>query len=539
MAKRQSTRWYLSKPNYDSFGINPDQVLTHLGQRSPKTKYHIHLFLRPEISGSWRRYVAASTIKRMIDVGYRDMEIWGLTSPQLATPRMTAHGWRPSWGPASHDYGMIIDLDGSKLPTAHHVYRRIEQLGIARPRTVMTTSPGHYHLVFMPGDGPWTDGKRIAWAAAWAGVGAAVFQSDPWTWREAMKSSGIDSQHLVKPLGASEYRVPGSVNFKPSLCLDELGNVVRLVNVTETYWDRRAGRSCYVEWLDGVKLDRALVVPSRPAEPVMEQQLIDVSRNESRNNCGIEGPLDERQYQELLHGYPRAYKGRLSKVLYKNIGYLMRGDFRIQQTVLAQQLGIAQPSISRLLKRLVFDQILTLVDSSYMPKSVAKSAGYQNGWSKTYGIGAKLQEFINNIRPISDSPYDNGQTWPESSKDIRVLLARGWSADEVAKFCHRKSVDEYGKPRQSLQYFQARIINWERKLDFKKENQYVVYAGSSGAGAVGQAGLRRGVPPVGLEPGGGAVGSSTGAEAVPEPLQQLNGSTHLLDCQSATPEGSS
>jgi hypothetical protein len=342
---------------------------------------------------------------------------------------------------------MTIDIDGTPgVSSSHDVFAKILALGLETPRAVYTTSPGHFHVPFFSGDKNWTLQDKIEWIARWAGVSPELYLTDPVAFRRACTDHGIDMVHVQSTL--CEYRVPGSVNYKRSMA------VGHIVNVRETIWDTVAQRSAMVDWSTGNQANYPLLVSRvpptilhAPAEP--KPQI----------------PKGERVYADLFKSslpktIKRNHRDSLSSYFYKNIGLLLKGACRINQIELAKYLKIPQPTISRLLRTLIDNKVLTLTNPSYI-----QSTSGRRGQSKTYGAGEALLKMIHGFD--DSGPYLPGRGFEQSSRDIRKLSSAGFTAEQITAHVFEKY-----QGRVSQKYIESRVNNWLRKRGKNEQNHY-------------------------------------------------------------------
>jgi DNA-binding Lrp family transcriptional regulator len=115
----------------------------------------------------------------------------------------------------------------------------------------------------------------------------------------------------------------------------------------------------------------------------------------------------------------------------ENINLLTNDSFRILQTRLAEQIGITQPTLSRVIKRMVYGGVLSVIK------------GYEiNKFAKTYGIGPKVKGDIK-IEMIGNAydfwlPYEDGRSWDHFLEDVRQAVYKHVSLRGITEIINEK-----------------------------------------------------------------------------------------------------
>lgn len=433
--ERVDSRWYRHAAEGVDLTGDIDQIEQHVRLRDAVKgcRYHVHAPAR----GEWLAYASARTIRQAISNGHVDLEIWCYSNPMVSMVtkqrgRNGAWQYRSVWVAAPNVSHWTMDVDDSPCRTEAEMDALLESRACPVPTQTIRTGPGRFHLHYMGSDGFWTRSQRWLVAARAAGLASVPDSLDEF--KAALKKNGIDFQYLLTEPGKTKYRVPGSVNWNHSRH-PVTGRITTPFVVTGTI------NRNYSEQAVLAVLNQQAVVPTPVVQPRPTKSDDRWKRYLPRVRAAVASIVGD----ELVDG--------IAEMIASNATRLTRKDFRICQTRMASDLGISQPSASRLLRRLKRANVLT------QEKNGVYSVGKR---SKTYGAGSSLDGTLA-FSTWKDEPYEDGKTNEQIKTDIRALCYKGWTDEQIVAFCMDKQAARARSKWRPRSYFVCTVRAWRRR----------------------------------------------------------------------------
>jgi hypothetical protein len=436
--------WFHHKAQHTKrFNGDKDVILDFLSKADSKLfAYVVH---QPH-TNTWSYGVQAATIRKALQNGHTDIEIWLMANP---SERKFDHRTQDYKLLPITSSNIVIDLDNfkyikgetSEIRKNSLVYY-LRQMSIPIPTMLIETSPYSYHLWYNndPKAGiQWNQDRILSMLAAIAQVPSNATDH----FYEHLKAVGIDPSYIPQSLTSPKYRVPGSVNFGKSNLTGE--------NIVIKGWhlgDIKLPEE-YIPYTDVFKL----------RSPDQQPKQVDATPKKKQ--------IQTKKYRPYFFGHVKSavpdqeLARKLTYYLSDNYWLLKRNILRIHQKIVGDQLGVTQVQMSRIISKLVESQCLT------------PTSGYLIGYrAKAYGLGPKLRESLNaefvDIAYDFWLPYENGQSWLHFLEDIRQAIYKGVSLQDITAIILEKQ-DE--RPKEKHRSPKEITKTYEMCLDYQHKHR--------------------------------------------------------------------
>lgn len=386
------------------------------------------LVVHSRSTGNWSDAIQPRSLLRALSNGHLDVECWVYVNKvkQFSTSRIGRDG-RPQWDRfvAAYDTptNWVMDMDdvpgvigATSEERIASLFRRITGFGAFPPRTIVESSPGSFHLFYF-GSKPgreWTWERRLATAMRAAGIARKVRTEKEL--ETALKAGGVDLGYLKQPMELAKFRLPGSVNVKKSMGSVDTSKVVG--NVVAVGWNNPDYRLPGVTELN----DMDLLVPAKLSKKIEKRPLPDSAwkRFMPELRAGLTGFVKP----EILD--------LLAEFLARNFNFLQKKKCRILQTFMAERLGVAQYTVSRLISE--------MKDQGWL----IEEKMYQRGkYAKTYSSGPLLKIcfekalFAGHQYDLTE-PYTDGESNKHFLRDVRVAVRLGIDVEDLIQIVQEK-----------------------------------------------------------------------------------------------------
>ena len=390
--------------------------------------------------GTYRHSISHKTVARMLTNGHLDSEIYMFINPKTAEKRKTLYGFRSEWITEYGYSNFVLDFDNCPHANSpEEMAAWLRKVGFVMPGFIVQTSPNSFHVAYLcRGE----LSKEDVWKYAMLAVGA---ESPTREAEDAFEARyGLDLNYLRQNHKEHKVRVPGSINTnhldsdgKPFVCKAWYNDDVQ-----------------YVE--PGVKprLEYAAILDTAKEKKTLNRKAL-------------------AKYKEFLAGkLSKKMANKVALYMAYNSGFLASGNCAISQTAMAVELKMLQPSVSRLLKKLIRVGFLRLTNGNF---------NYRPGGGKVvcreYGLGEEMAKIIGSgvaeakvhaaaaVEKLAEE-YVPGERNAMAMEDVRNLRYLGISMRQQIEFLMKKN-DNYSranrKAQAAIRDIQYMIENFETK----------------------------------------------------------------------------
>lgn len=420
--------WFNKQKEVSSSDSIEEPIVKRFLDDTPELRYWMKGVEEGAVSAS----ITAKSVIRAINRGHTDIELLFFVNPQTKESyidplsgqkrtRFSFNGKTQSW---------MLDLDDipgvdsiAKLRTT--MIRRKVPL----PYLITQTGPRNFHCFYHGHYGQWPKRKIFWLVGRWANVSFSAPSDGPEReeWDKKVHASGICVHHLRQHHGSHHMRVPGSLNANHRNADGTLWRCTGWRN--EVYYDMHGEYVADVGMWPQEFIHGAIIMPS-------VEQMTSVQAPAERSVNPISEPIDFSKfidpitdliYEVFPHGFTSIKTDKLVAMLADNALGLAHGTCRIHQVTWAEELGITQYDVSRMIKRFIELGILEKVYESY---AIGR-------YSKTYAAGALLLPVIGYYgKPMPAPPWvrwDQGTSNTRMLVDIRYFCSLGLSDEDVIR----------------------------------------------------------------------------------------------------------
>lgn len=421
---KKNTPWYFKKGHKATInGVDKDRVIRYLSNPKylkPGSLYKFTIYSR--FQDRWGYFICAKSVIKAIKSGHVDIDIWQHANlVQRCYNKSKGTYFTSIFGNTRH---FTFDIDDHPyIDTIEDLRAYIRSRGLPEPAIISHTSDRNFHVVYY-GLGPgYSFDDKLKFLCIFAQIDEPVDGKNDLL--DKLKAHGIDFRYnnVYKDHPEQEkFRIPGSINSKR---VDEYGMSWGVSSWFNDEYD-----------VEGFSL------PEIPFQ-VFKSVKKDTDQFWKEFQKPIKTLLREQRITTN-----RAIAKQFAEILSDNITYLKNGELRLSQIRLAHVMGIAQPMVSRYLKRMVKEGILEVTEDYYF-----NSNSPFNRKARKYGVGPVLKEIIETEYDRKKQerrkgktydltkPYVTGEVWEHMSTDIRYMCMMGFEFDQISKFLHIKDVE--------------------------------------------------------------------------------------------------
>lgn len=382
--------------------------------------------------------VTRRTVESVLKRGHTDCEIFiYLNALQAITKKeLTPNGkvrWKNIYFCKYKTENFKIDLDNiPKCETIQDVIDLLTKREVELPKIIIKTSKNSFHLIFLGKLGDSSYDRRLYLAKKIAGIPQDV--TNHHLLKEKMKEAGVDYGHLKTNIWEYNTRLPFSLNYNGS------DHSICEVWYNESYKN-----------LELVKIPEVNTDPENTIDPKTRKLISDRT---------------EFLLERFRHLFSEEDAEFYSTLLGEGWTGLTKGSERILQTYWEGRTKYGQYTISRKLKKLRELGYLVIV------KDYKRSSKTQKGEATTYTAGPALKELMDIFyqRPKAYKnydimlPYQDGRTMEHIMADVRCMVEKGHSDDEIVEFIMNKQYQRPdGRQIRSRKSIYSLCCKWKNK----------------------------------------------------------------------------
>lgn len=436
----------MSTEDYEEASGFLDMVL--LGGKDSRFK----VMMRSYMHEQWANCVSINSGVRALKRGFDLADYWLYVNP-IGTKRVLKTTPKKTYSRQvkyinGQTYNFMVDIDNSPhFNTLDGLIEYFAERKIPLPTVAVQTSENGFHVLYTGNREVLSESFMTSVYLRIAGLDGIEY-TDKAILREDLKRNGVDPHWLFTNRVEHRIRIPGTYNHKyiekPFRCKSWINpkphTATTISNASEVVFKRKENRF----WNKYEKPIAALLESNGVSTKVAEN---------------------------------------LSIWLSQHVTFLKKGELSISQLMVSELIGISQQHLSRLLKELVKNGVLT----------ITKPHIYSDGMSKekrrprVYAAGEKLMAILVPPKKVPARvyahpsllrPYETGNTFNQMSEDIRILYRYGFDVENIVDFCYDKqnesSWSRYGRDDRTKKEIWGMVENWDFKFDYTVDNRYPV-----------------------------------------------------------------
>lgn len=435
---------------------------------------------------------AKRAVKQCIKNGHKDAEVWAYVNPfEKGTEKNSYGQYRTVYNPKTpKDYYAVLDIDRafdfSNYASRFDMFQSM-MTALGYPKfLVVKTAPFRWHVLINFQKNIPTKEVLIKLVCNLTNLdydlamSLAIKNTDEF--QKYMKTVGIDAKYLTQHYSRHKIRVPGFINSN---------RIIKQTFVTteydESYYTVKSNYKMDPHdfadvdaWANSELMDdiwnKMNLNEMSEKEKKAEQKKIDkefakklISNTTHLNNLNNK---HIRQLSKLLKPYVKSKTFAFACYLADNSSRLKKGKLNICQTAMAEKLGLSQPQVSRILKKLCGGGFLEVKLGGYYNfdetkgQKVTKTYGWGNVTQKVLENSHSEEKIVKNKKDELLQPYIPGFSNDQFLQDIRNLFYLKIDEKDAALIIKRKSL-QYPKV---LRKFNSRAIKSAYKLWNQKAN---------------------------------------------------------------------
>jgi DNA-binding Lrp family transcriptional regulator len=391
--------------------------------------------------------VRPATIKKILDKGYTDINLFHMNN--FLRPFKTfdnAGRMSFTYKTIGNQLNWTIDQDGTNFKEISDILLYYSELKIPHPAMIVKTSEFNYHILYKGASDIWTPEARSRLVYTIAQVNPGLRNPDEI--KEALRSGGVDPWYFGQNPAMSKIRIPGSVNAKNGFICEGWVNddysIKEAKEKVNTLGKKKIIHLASYDYVEKVQMKRDVAFHSF----------------ESKKPC-VEGI-----FTEALIGLPSDKIVKFIDFIMSQLGSACKGELIINQEVMAEMLGLSQPTVSRILKVLHNKKVMHRTRGFYHDPSNPEAS-----FSCTYELSLEVIKKIylyrqstpatkRSKKPDHDlsTPYTKSSFNEVYLKDIYgLIIGLDFTEEMVVDFIYRKNLNRPKNEQKSRNEIQSKV----------------------------------------------------------------------------------